>query len=240
MRTATKVILIVLGAIAVLVGIAMTIAGGVLLSFDKGRDGFYETGTATVSGDGRAVVSEGLDVTDLPGWLEDRLGTIRITARPGPERRLFLGIGPSAAVDAYLRGVARDRVDSVEDDPVRVVTVRVPGARTPARPATRDFWVAQASGAGVVDLRWRVASGDWTIVMMNADAAPGIRAAVALGATAPFLGTLAWWILIIGIVVLLAGVGLIVWGALLRRRPPGPPATPAGAIPVPPPADPVP
>ena len=240
MRTAFKVILIVVGSILLLAGLASTIGGGVLLAVDKGRDGYYETGTATVSGGGRALVADGLDLTDLPGWLEDRLGTVRLRAEADAGRPLFLGVGPAADVRRYLEGVAQDNVDEFKTDPARLTTDPVPGTRVPARPARQDFWSAQASGAGRQELVWKVEEGDWTFVLMNADGAPGVRATVSAGATAPFLHTLGAWLLGVGIAVLLIGLGLILWGALFRSRPKPPPAPGGEGIPVPPPAPPVP
>jgi hypothetical protein len=75
-------------------------------------------------------------------------------------------------------------------------------------PAQAGVWAASTIGDGVRTLTWRPAQGEWTVVMMRADGAPGVAARVQVGATLPGLG----WI---GAGLLGAGVFLLVVGGLL-------------------------
>ena len=69
------------------------------------------------------------------------------------------------------------------------------------RPAAQSFWAASATGSGSQALTWKTKSGEWSIVVMNADGSPGVSADVSAGAKIPW----ALW----------AGIGVAVFGALL-------------------------
>jgi hypothetical protein len=84
--------------------------------------------------------------------------------------------------------------------------------------------VATAAGGGDLDLEVDVQSGRWALVVMNADAAPGVIADVRLGATLPALGVLSAVLLSAGAVVLIGGTVLLVVAAASTR--PGPPSNP--------------
>jgi hypothetical protein len=110
------------------------------------------------------------------------LAEVRIRSTPAePGRAVFVGIGPKADVDAYLRGIAHDRMAGFDLEPFVVRFDRVPGGPAPA-PAAQPFWVATASGPGTQTLLWDKERGAWSAVIMNADGSPGIdvRADVAL------------------------------------------------------------
>jgi hypothetical protein len=68
-------------------------------------------------------------------------------------------------------------------------------------PATTGIWVAESAGPGSRVLTWTPTAGDWTVVIMNADASRSLAVRGDVGATVPALT---------GIVV-----GLLVGGALL-------------------------
>src|SRR4029078_9127714 len=99
-------------------------------------------------------------------------------------------------------------------------------------PAARDFWVASASGVGTQTLTWKVRDGDWSIVLMNSDASPGVAADVDVGAKMSFLLWVAVGVLIGGLLVTGGSTAFIV---LAARTPRGQPAQPE-----PPAADPTP
>ena len=89
---------------------------------------------------------------------------------------MFAGIGPSADVAAYLEGVSRDQIRDIDLNPDRVRYRRRDGDAVPAPPGEQTFWVATSSTTSEAgDLTWEVESGDWTVVLMNADASRGRR-----------------------------------------------------------------
>jgi hypothetical protein len=119
------------------------------------------------------------------------------TAHDGP---VFVGIARTADAVRYLRGVQHDTLVDIKDSPVYRTTDGT-APRTP--PTSADIWVAQSSGAGTQEITWPVQNGDWTVVVMNADSSHGIQVDMAAGAEVPALH----WV--IGVMLLLAGVGLV-------------------------------
>jgi hypothetical protein len=223
--TAGKIVLVVLGSILGLLGLALMAGGGAALWAKiavEDEDGFISTGFEQFRSPTYAIGSKGLDVVDLPAGTE-HYARVRIRAAPSlPEKRLFVGIGPSDLVRGYLAGVAHDEVDDIDVDPFVPHYDRLPGSAPRRRPGSAGFWVAAASGSGVQTVVWPVERGRWAAVVMNADASRGVAADVSLGGRLSFLLPLAIGLLIGGAVVLTIGVLLIVLGT--RRRPRAEPA----------------
>jgi hypothetical protein len=227
--SAGRIALLVTGIVAAIVSLALLAGGGFLLwaTTQRDEDGFYNTRSEPFQSDGYAIRSEDLDLgTEGPDWVfeEGNLGTIRLVA--DGSRRLFLGIGPKADVERYLRGVEHDVVTDVELDPFRVTYDDVPGNGEPAPPRAQAFWVATSEGEE--RLEWKVAEGDWAAVVMNADGSRGVSADVSVGAKTDLLLWAGLIVLGFGVLFGAAGVALIVFGA--RRPHPVPAATaPPGA-----------
>jgi hypothetical protein len=66
--------------------------------------------------------------------------------------------------------------------------------------------VASASGTGPRSVDWAPRSGDWVVVVMNADGSRPVIADVSVGAELPVLRTVAW------VLLALATLGLVVGG----------------------------
>lgn len=204
---AGRVLVLIAGVVVALIALALLAAGAVTLWADRTQrddDGYLTTPSEPFATARYAIASEGLDVeTGDADWLiePDRFGRIKIEASSTAGRPLFVGVGPERAVTAYLSGVAYDEVEDVDFDPFRVDYVPRPGGAPRAEPASRGFWAARALGSPEETLTWDVESGDWSVVLMNADASRGVEAEVAVGAR---LGFLLW-----------VAIGLLIAGALL-------------------------
>ena len=215
-------LLLVVGSLGVLIGLALLVAGGFALWADQTQrddDGYLTTPTETFSTPRYALTTEGLDVNaEGPDWATDpdRFGRIKIEASSNDGRPLFVGIGPQGDVSSYLRGVAHDEVDDVNFDPFSVDYAASPGGPPRAGPAGQGFWAARASGAPDETLTWDVESGDWSVVVMNADASRGVDVDMAVGARLGFLLWLAVGLLIAGALVLAGSVFLIYLAARER------------------------
>jgi hypothetical protein len=122
-----------------------------------------------------------------------------------------VGIARTADADRYLSDVQRLVVRDMRGHEA----VTQPGVAPAAPPRSRDIWAVSASGRGEQVLLWSVPSGEWTVVVMNADAAGGVHATVDIGATFPVLEWLGVALLAAGAVMLLVGVVLVV--APVRR-----------------------
>ena len=187
-----------LGGLLVVVAVALV----VIHLTQRGKDGYYTSSTEQVAAPGYAVTAEGLHIGDLPSVASDLVGRVRVSARSSNGQALFVGIAPQNAVNGYLAGIARSEVTDVNGS--RVTYKTHPGGVPASTPARETFWQVARSGSGQVTATWKVKGGTWAIVLMNANGAPHVSAAVSVGAKTNF-------VLWVGLAFLLAG--LIVGGA---------------------------
>ena len=145
--TAGRVVALVVGSVLVLGGLSSLGAGTALLVVDtQGRDaaGFIATPAQRFTGEGYALVADPMRLrqaagdADLPGVV----GQVRVRAIATSPSGVFVGIGPSAAVQSYLAPVAhsaltppeRDRAEHLDAIHAQVVRLR----RCPGR--SRSGW----------------------------------------------------------------------------------------------------
>jgi hypothetical protein len=203
--------LIAPGVVLALAGLAAT---GVHAA-QQAEGGYFSTSTEAFSTPTAALVTDEILVEagrpgDSPTDVGD-LAAVRIRATAAdPAEAVFVGIGPKAEVETYLRGVAHDRMVSFELDPLAVRFDRVPGGPGPV-PAGQPFWVATASGRGTQTLLWDKERGAWSAVVMNADGSPGVDVRADVGLRFGFL-------LPLGVVLLGAGLLLVGCASMLGRR----------------------
>jgi hypothetical protein len=217
---AGRVLAVVVSSLAVLAGLAALAGGGTALVFDQTQrdsDGYLMTNATAYTTGTYALVSDSYR-TGATGDVfvaRDMLGTVRIRAQG--TQPLFVGIGPAAAVDAYLADVRHEvatRFDARQTD-FRLVQGGAPA--TP--PAAESFWVARSVGSGAQTLSWSPENGNWRIVVMNADGSAGVHTNLAVGARFPNLGWIGVGVLGGGALLLLLG-GTGIWAAVIRRPTP--------------------
>jgi hypothetical protein len=245
--SAGRVVLIVLGSIGVLFGVALLAGGGFLLWADRTQreDGYLTTPTERFATPTYALTRTRLEVdTDGAGWVlnDSWFGKVRIRGESAGGKTLFMGIGPEAEVAKYLGPVAHANVEDIDFDPFRVTYLPVAGGTPQGPPTDQSFWAASASGVGTQTLTWKVRDGDWSVVVMNADGSRGIAANIDVGAKMSFLLWVAIGALIGGVLVTGGSTALIVLAARTPRPQPAPPATPTasggtGSAPEPEPPD---
>ena len=214
--------LVAAGLIALLsTGLLAAGAWGLWGENSKDADGFFTSGYERYSTSTRAITTENLDM-DLDGPVglldESMFGKLRLKVEPRADTPVFVGIGRTRDVDAYLSGAARDVVTDLELDPFQVDYDRVRGGERPARPRSQDFWVASAQGRDTQTLTWDVDDGDWSIVVMNADGSAGVDTLVDTGVKLPWLTALGWGVLGAGLIGALVA-WLITLVAIRGRRP---------------------
>jgi hypothetical protein len=232
--SAGRVILIVLGSIGVLFGLALLAGGGFLLWADRTQrdDGYLTTPTERFATPTYALTRTRLEVdTEGAGWVlnDSWFGKVRIRGESPGEKTLFIGIGPQAAVAKYLGTVAHADVQDIDFDPFRVTYLPVTGGAPEGPPTDQRFWAASASGVGTQTLTWKVREGDWSVVLMNANGSRGVAADVDLGAKLSFLLWVGIGLVLGGVLVLGGSSALILLAARTRRPPPAPPAAGRGS-----------
>jgi hypothetical protein len=191
------------GALITLFSAALALGGiALVLAFALGRDddGYFTTDREALRTTTPALTAEGIDLggsTVDDDWVVDKvLGDVRVTAERADGAPVFVGIARERDLDAYLAGVAHDRVSDLGAD---VEYARSAGTARAKAPGAQDFWVASASGRGEQVAQWDVESGDWAVAVLNADGSPGVAVEASAGAKA---GWVPW-----------AGIGLLVLGA---------------------------
>lgn len=210
----------VVGGIVALLATCLVVAGASLLWLDGERDpdGFFTTGPHAITSPTFAISSQGLEVVeDAPLWLfnQERLGTIRIRATDS-EKPLFIGIAGQASILRFLNDVPHEVATGVGTDPFDVETRQAIGSRAPGTPVNAALWVASTVVEGSGEVEWDVVPGNWGVVVMNADGSAGIDARLSLGAEVGFLVPVGVGFTVGGALLLMLGLGAIVFALLSR------------------------
>jgi hypothetical protein len=233
-----KIVFIVIGALMVLMGGACT-AGGIGLAVVVGGDGWIDSDSGRLDTTTHALVSEVADIAnedpdgaDFINDLEDFRFRMRAESNDASVP-IFIGVGRAGDVSEYLSDVEHDVVNDIEFDNLSIDKTLVPGDRQPDPPIEETFWVESISGTGEQELNWEVRSGAYRFVLMNADGSPGVDVEAKFGLKIPYAMQIAIGLMIVGVIVVLAGVLIILVAARSSPKPPPPqPAT----TPAPPPA----
>jgi hypothetical protein len=188
------------------------------------------TDPLTIEVSSRAVVTDDVELlrwNTMPEFVSPP-DDVRVEGVAAGSGTLFMGIAPADAVAGYLDGVTHDEItswDSTQDDITEVVYTRNEGTTDPPAPGTEDFWVASVSGSGEQTLDWTIQSGEWALVIMNADGSPGVSADVRFGvATLSVLFPIGLASLAVGLVALIGG------GRLVTSLPSRPDETPRWTV----------
>jgi hypothetical protein len=204
-------------SLTALVGIGAIAAGATALVFDQTQrspSGYLTSSAAPYSTGTYALESDSYRAGAAAEWFVARtlLGTIRIHSLSS--RPVFIGIAPASAADAYLAHVAHGEAGDL-GAPSSEFRVD-PGSAPTTLPAAQHFWIARASGAGKQTLTWKVRSGNWRVIVMNANGTRGVASDLSVGASFPHLLTIGIAALATGLLlVLLSGSALYV---VIRRR----------------------
>lgn len=152
---AGKVVLVVVGALVALMGAAFVAGGGTLVwahATQRDSGGFYNTPSDLLSTPTYALTASvdfGTNAGQGDVWVPVHpAGTVRIRANAVTGQPVFVGIGPTVAVDSWLAGVAHEHVTSMTFGPFSTDTQPVAGTRPASAPSTQSFWVASSSGTG--------------------------------------------------------------------------------------------
>jgi hypothetical protein len=200
--TTGRIIALAAGSVLLLISFALIAGGGILAWADTEQVhfGYVTTTSATYSTRGYALASDAITLHSR-GLLADEI-RIRITS-PDPSRPLFAGIAATGDVERYLSGASYTTVNGHD-------VADHPGTGVPAAPAAALRWAARTQGTGKLTLTWAVRDGDWTVVVMNADARPGLSVRAEAGVSALALPWLAGEMLAAGLLTGVTAVVLII------------------------------
>ncbi len=211
------VLLLVFGTLLGLAGLVLaSVAAASAWAMVQQRNGQFLT-TPT---ERYAVGSHALTTTELRVLIDDQLPANRFqatqlmirVAAADPTQPVFVGIGASDQVTAYLAGVEHTELTNVQFAPFRPTYRTVPGTRTPDRPARQTFWAAFEEGSGTQELVTSLQSGNWMVVVMNADGSSSVSVDLTAGARTALLGPITIGSVAGALILLAAGVALLVWG----------------------------
>ena len=209
---AGRIVALVAGSVVLLGSVGVGLGGGALAIADGGLrddDGFLMSGTTDLTTETYAIATTSITLdADVPSAFmpEELLGDVKVTAT-GEGVPVFVGIARTTDVDAYLGGVEHVTLTDFADDPVYETS----GTAAPrSAPGESEIWVAQTTGTGTQELVWSAGSGEWTLVVMNADGSAGITTDATAGATVPALDWLVPTLLVIAAVGLVVAILLLV------------------------------
>jgi hypothetical protein len=197
-----------------LIAFALFLAGGLLLWANghyKDADGYLSTGSQRFNSREYAITTPNLEVSaGAPGFMikADRYGQIRLQTMAKGGKPLFVGVARTADVERWLRGTSFSEVSAIDYAPFKATYAEHHGTRKPGPPAKQRFWAA----SGAHSLRWNVQSGDWSVVVMNADGSRDVAAAVSAGAKVPFIATIAYVTLGLGLLFVIVTAALTAYG----------------------------
>jgi len=215
--------LVVAGSLLALLGAGTLAAGGVAVWAGQQRDsdGYLTSDPGSFATDSYAITSPSLhlDMTGPDLYGEGQLGALRVQVQPAePGASLFVGIGPADDVAGYLDPVNHVEVSDLDAGPFDVTYTAHAGGQPATDPAAQTFWAASDAGTGPLTVTLPITSGDWAVVVMNADSSAGVRADVTAGAKLPILGTVAVIAFVAGGVLLAGGIAMIVVPVVTRGR----------------------
>ncbi len=172
-------VLWVVGGLILAVIAASLLTVGLSLQGTFGSSGSVITESGTISGEGAALLSEGIAINGGSS-LQRSLGRLTFGVRSPEGKELFLGLAPSEPLFSYLDGAPYDIVTKIGPD--GAATRPVPGGDTPDPPAAQTFWVRQASGTTAqIDWPEDARAKGYRFIVMNADGSPSVNAVIALG-----------------------------------------------------------
>lgn len=210
-----KRILLVLAGLIVLAGAGALLAVGLGLSYAFGSSGSVTVDTGSIAGKGDALVSDGLQISG-GSELQSQLGTITLGARSGDGKPIFLGVAGEEDIFRYLDGVPYDVVTDIRRDSASIRPV--PGGQRATPPGEQSFWIQQASGDHPrIDWPADASRKGYRFVVMNADASPGVAAAIDLGFVSEVVYPASLGASVAGVLLAIPGLWLIYRGCRRKR-----------------------
>ncbi len=191
-----------MGTALAAVGIALAVLGLAVVAI-LGPDGRFRTGPHLIDTEGVAVVT-------APGVISWKNLDVELLAEVPAHKPVFVGIGNSVDVQAYLKGVERLQVTDFKT-PWKVKTKQIPGrGALGGAPTALTWWRAHSAGLGgaAIKLKLPDETVSAAILSIGSSNLRGLKVTFAYGLEGGFLK---------GLGLLFGGLGLA-WAGLLVRR----------------------
>lgn len=208
MASVKRLILGTFGALLGLLGLGVLGAGAVLFTL-FGSDGQSNIPIGRVSSEaGRAVVVTDFQIsssTPVPlneSWFDLSL---RVTG----DQPHFVGVATKQDALTYLQGVPYDLVTDFDSSSGKINSTAIPGDGKAADPATQKFWSDEQSGDDV-SVAWPVSDENTSLVVMNEDGSPDVRAGIDVLLTIAWAGAAAIGLVITGVILVVVAIVLLV------------------------------
>jgi uncharacterized protein DUF4389 len=128
------------------------------------------------------------------------LATVRFNVQPEGLDPVFVGIGSETDVDSYLDGVGFSEIANITPPRGDVSHRAFEGDAPSSLPMEETFWVAAVEGSGLQSLTWELQRGEWKVVIMNADATPGVTVSASAGAQTDLLVSVGTGLMVGGLI----------------------------------------
>lgn len=212
-----RAILIIVGIIVLLVGLAVGCAGGAVATV-VGSDGKYDWAVGTASSQGYAIVFNQFEVTGTGQQNAKQFVDFTVGAHSANGKTLFIGLAPAAEISSYLAGVPHDVITEVTTG--RAVTI--PGDTAPKTPADQSFWSAQATGLDP-SISLLSTAGPQSLVVMNADPSTAVSTVLRVGVSSGSIFPIGIAFVALGLLLIVLAIWMFVRAAKAKRKPPVPP-----------------
>ncbi|MDP2900108.1 MAG: zinc-ribbon domain-containing protein [Candidatus Bathyarchaeota archaeon] len=224
-----RVFALIIGGFILLVAFGLVAGGGVLIWSQNAitdSQGFMVTSPAPFTVGSYAIVQSNININMGNEWMNPRMQdivTLKLTGASNNGKPIFIGVGRQTDVQNYLNGVNVDkllqyswRYDPWTSDEGIPTYQTISGGAPSSPPTAQSFWIEQASGTGTQTMTWTPASGDYWIVVMNADGSNAVAVDMQLGARVTILNWIGWGLIIGGIIAGLIGFIIVYYGAIRR------------------------
>jgi hypothetical protein len=226
----SRILALIFGGFILLVAIGLVAGGGLLVwsqTAITNREGYMITNPVSLSVGSYAIVQNNINIHIDNGWWmnssNQNIVSLKIIATSNTPKPIFVGVVSQQSALNYFNGVNIDRLISYNWVPSTAVGSRqpvyqtIPGGPPSTPPTSQIIWAAQASGSGTQTMTWTPTTGDYWIVVMNADGSKNVDANVQVGARVTILSWIGWGLIIGGLLVALVGVVVIYFGYIRYR-----------------------
>ena len=237
-----RILSLLLGFSVLLISLGIFVGGSVILWSQNAiaaDDGYVYTDPMRLSANSYAVVQNDIHpkvenswwpftITEAQarGWpftIKEAV-SIKVKATSNNGKPVFIGVATKQSALTYFDGVNVDKLVLDNWTPNGVVDLyqtltyqSLPGGSPQTPPSSQLIWTAHASGDGAQTLEWSPSTGDYWLVVMNADGSKVLDATIQIGARIAIFSWTGWGIVFSGIIVASLGVAIIYFGAIRRH-----------------------